>query len=373
MKIYPLTIAMTPSFIFEGDWLLRAQLKCLSEQTFKDFDVLLIDSHYSKRMGYIHELRDTYKLDIVHVPYTPNLRVAKKLDCAIFNAPYLYSESPKIVRYSCWRFVRPLFAEVCANSNMSVDFRFHNVEPPSRDCKHAMTNHDARIWDMRSDKVNWDLIPGKSGQPGASWGADSDFDARPTIFPLNCYGNYMVPREEWFRINGCDEAIFNSEHWEDQDFCNRAHRAGIPAWRKAHVMYRMHHLYGGNAGRSNLIPDWGEFRPLCDKCNAVEHNPKPDRRDLKRRIANGELSVFGFGRTWVCNECYYCGPIFHSDESEYWNHLAQFEVTRSNIIGGDFQLGRNLEAVAHDMDGKPLWKKVEIFNESWENPKYYQP
>jgi len=27
MKIYPLTIAMTPSFIFEGDWLLRAQLK----------------------------------------------------------------------------------------------------------------------------------------------------------------------------------------------------------------------------------------------------------------------------------------------------------------------------------------------------------
>ena len=33
----PLTVAMTPSFFYEGDNLLRAQLKCLSKQKAKDF------------------------------------------------------------------------------------------------------------------------------------------------------------------------------------------------------------------------------------------------------------------------------------------------------------------------------------------------
>jgi hypothetical protein len=371
-RTYPLTVAMTPSFIFDGDWLLRAQLKCLSEQTFKDFDVWLIDAHYSKRHGYMQELREKYNLDIVHVPYSPNLSVAKKLDCSIFNAPYVYSESPKIVRYSCWRFVRPNFTGTCVNSNMSVDFYFHNVEPPTRDSMHIVTNHDARIWDMKSDVVNWDLIPKKSGQPGASWGSDSDRVAKPTVFPLNCYGNYMVPREEWFRINGCDEAIFSSEHWEDQDFCNRINRAGVPCWRMPHVMYRLHHLYGGHSGRSNRQPDWGEFMEPCPKCQAVEHNPKPDRRDLKRRMAAGEVMTFGHGRTWVCRNCYYCGPVFHADEGEYLQSLAKHGYTRSNILPM-VKLGRNLQALADDMDGKSLGAKVEIFNDSWSNPKYYQP
>lgn len=363
---------MTPAFFYEGDWLLRAQLRCLSEQTFKDFEVNIADPHYSKRRLHINELAEKYKLNIVHYPYHPNLSVAKKLDIAVFNTPYLFSESPKIVRYSCWRFVKPNFTEVCANAKYSVDFYFHNVEPPTRDSMHLVTNHDARIWDMRSDEVHWDLMPKKAGDPGASWGSGSDHDAAVTTFPLNCYGNYMVPRQDWFHINGADEAIFNSEHWEDQDFCNRAHRAAIKCERKAGIMYRMHHLYGSHSGRANVLPDWGKFMEPCDKCQAVEHNPKPDRRDLKRRIANGELLTFGFNRTWVCKTCYYCGPIFHAEESEYWKVLDRYHYTRSNILPM-VKLGRNLEILANDMDGKSLGRKVEIFEDSWSNARYYQP
>lgn len=368
---HPLTVSMTPAFLYEGDWLFRAQLRCLSEQTFKDFEVCVIDPHFQKRKGYMPELAEKYKLNIVHVPYLANLRTARKLDCAIFNAPYLYSESPNIVRYSCWRFVRPEFTKLCAETTISTDFYFHNVEPPTRDSMHIVTNHDARVWDMNSDVVHWDKIPTKAGKPGASWGHDSDRDTKPNLFPLNCYGNYMVPRREWLRLNGCDEVIFNSEHWEDQDFCNRAHRAGIPCERKAHVMYRLHHLYGSHAGRSNILPDWGEFKAMCPACAAVEHDPKPNRRDLKRRMANGELLTFGFRRTWVCKTCLYSGPIFHADEGEYLKTIEDNGITRSNIIPS-VKLGRNLEILAADMDGKSLSEKVEIFNRSYEDERYYQ-
>lgn len=368
---YPLTVAMTPSFRFGGndDWLLRAQLKCLSEQAFKEFDVVLIDSHYNKRWRYIPELAAHYNLRLIHIPYTPNLRVAKKLDCAIFNAPYLFSESTRIVRYSCWRFVKPNFTQACVDAKHCVDFYFHNFEPPTRDSMHQVTNHDMRVWDMKSDVVHWDAIPKKGGIPGAAWTSHSDRDEPPQPFPLNCCGNYMVPREDWLNLNGCDEAIFSSEHWEDQDFCLRANLAGLKCERRSHIQYRAHHLYGAMSGRANETPDFGEFRKLCPQCEAVEYTPKPHRRELIRRIGNGEL--WANGRVWVCKTCFYCGPIFHADEGEYSRHIRDKRITRSNIIP-EFKLGRNLRRLAEDMDGKSLSEKVEIFNGSYDSPRYYE-
>lgn len=372
MKIFPLTVAMTPSFRFNGDddTLLRAQLRCLSEQEFKEFDVLLVDCHYQKRKGYISELAERYKLNLVHVPYLPNLQAAKKLDCAIFNAPYLFSESKKIVRYSCWRFVRPQFTKICVESNFCVDFYFHNVSPPTKAEAHHVTDHNINVWDMESDMVYWSAIPTRAGQRGASWGSESDKDSGPMMFPLNACGNYMVPREEWLRVNGCDEAIFSSEHWEDQDFCQRANNAGMMAMRKAHQMYRLHHWYGGHSGRSNELPDFGEFRKICKLCEAAEYTQKPNRRELKRRIRMNEVSLPN-ANAWVCNTCHYCGPVFHEDEGEYHAYLRRNKVTRSNIIP-QFKLGRNLSILAGDMDGKSLPQKVEIFEGSWQNERYYQ-
>lgn len=366
----PLTVGMTPAFFYPGDNLLRAQLRCLSDQSAKDFDVLLVDPHYNKRKSYIPELAEKLKLDIKHVPYVPNLAVAKRLDCAVFNAPYVFSESPKIVRYSCWRFVGPEFTRKCLEAKHSVDFYFHNVEPPTRDSMHPITNHNALVWNINSDVVNWDAMPRKAGDPGASWTSHSDHDQPLQPFPLNCFGNYMVPREDWLNLNGCDEVVFSSEHFEDQDFCNRANLAGMQCERKAHQMWRLHHLYGSHSGRSNELPDYGAFRPICKNCEAVEYIPKPMRRDLVGRTRRGEINIYG--QVWVCKDCGYAGPVFHKDENEYQHWVKRNRRTRSNIIPSE-KLGRNLRILAADMDGKSLDEKVAIFRDSWHSERYYQP
>lgn len=366
----PLTVSMTPAFMMPGDMLLRAQLRCLSEQAAKDFTVLIVDHHYSKRVGYMDELRAKYKLDIVHVPYAPNPHVGKRLDCAIFNAPYLYSESPRIVRYSCWRFVKPDFTKVCLESPTNVDFYFHSVKAPSLEYAHPKTDHNMLVWDMASDRVNWAEMPVKHSDPGATWGTASDSDEPAGLFRRNCYGNYLVFRDQWLAINGCEEAITSCVHWEDQDFCIRARNARMVCTRKHGLLYRLNHHYGGFAGRANIPPDQ-EFKKPCDACAKAYDVLEPNRFDLKKRVAAGELDLFADGTVWVCKTCLFAGPVYHANEAEYLDVIENKKRTQSNTIA-EYKLGRRLRRLAGDMDRKPLARKIEIFNESYSSERYYQ-
>lgn len=373
MKTFPLTVGMTPAFkIGPGDWLLRAQLRCLSEQAFKDFAVYLIDPHYSKRASYIPELAAHYKLNVVHVPYKPNQRVASRLDCAVFNAPYLFSESPRIVRYSCWRFVRPDFTKICVESKTNVDFRFHSIQPQNfvgRDDS-LNTNHPTDIWSPGSDVVNWDKIPTKAGMGGATWGEDADRDAPETLMPLNAYGNYCVSRKDWFSINGTDEVFSRAAHYEDMDFTQRAHNAGIKCERKCHVLYRLSHNYGNHSGRSNEPTDY-PLTKNCDACEAACHVLEPKRFDLARRHAAGEIEFFNEHKVWVCRKCLLAGPIYSVGCHEHTEWIKSSRRTQATIIP-KFKHGRNLRILAADMDGKSLSEKVEIFERSYSDPKYYE-
>jgi hypothetical protein len=365
---------MTPAFkVGEGDWLLRAQLRCLSEQKFKDFDVVIIDPHYKKRVGYMGELAERYKLNLVHIPYRPNQRVASRLDCAVFNAPYLFSESPRIVRYSCWRFVRPDFTRICVESKTNVDFRFHSIQQPNFSGKDdsSDTNHPRNIWDTGTDQVNWHNIPTKAGMGGATWGADADVDAPKTLMPLNAYGNYCVSRKDWLSINGTDEVFTRTAHYEDMDFTLRAQNSGIKCERKAHVLYRLSHNYGTHSGRSNEPTD----HPLtknCPECEAACHVLEPKRFDLERRLLKNEIECFPEHKVWVCRKCLLSGPIYSKGCHEHTEWIKGSRRTQATIIR-KHMTGRNLRILAADMDGKNLQEKVEIFERSYHEPCYYEP
>lgn len=371
MAVLPLTVSMTPSFCYEGDWLLRAQLKCLSEQTFKDFSVMLIDAHFSKRRSYMPELAEKYGLRIEHIPYDPNPHVAKRLDCSIFNAAYCYSESPRIVRYSCWRFVKTNFTKVCVESPTNVDFYFHSCSPKTKAGTHPETGHDMEIFDLASDNVNWDRVPKKAGDPGATWTKDSDIDAAATVFPTSCFGNYCVSRKDWLSVNGCEEAVTAACHYEDMDFTMRAKNKGLLCSRKAHALIRLHHQYGNHAQRANIPPDQ-PFKALCASCEQAWMTLEPQRFDIRERDKRGEIVLLPDHCAWVCKTCFLCGPIYHSDPAQHLtDHVSKKKITQSNIIP-QFKLGRNLVVLTSDMDGKSLPEKWKIFNNSWGNERYYQ-
>lgn len=360
-----LTVSMTPAFIYEGDWLFKAQLRCLSEQTNKNFTVLVVDPHYSKRIAYMDEIATHYNLQIVHVPYYGNTHVGKFLDCAVFNAPYCYSESPRIVRYSCWRFVRPNFTDLCLKSETNVDFYFHSIEAPNFDALNEVTNHNSLIWDFGSDVVHWDKMP-KAGEPGATWTHHSEVDAPATLFPKNAYGNYMVFREDWLKVNGCEEH-FSSTHFEDMDFTIRARNAGITCERKALVMYRMHHFYGSYSGRSNTPVDHPHKSP-CEQCIKASHVIEPKRFDLERRLSVGEIEYFD--DKWVCKTCFLTGAIYHKDCGEYTDSLERSEKI-SSTINKKYLIGRNLNLLVADMNGRSLDEKIYTYAQSWFDEKYY--
>lgn len=350
--------------------MLRAQLRCLAEQSNKDFDVFIIDPHFSKRSSYMGELASKYRLNIRHLPYHPNTRVAKMLDCQIFNAPYLFSESPRIVRYSCWRFVRPDFTDACLTSQTNVDFRFHSCEAPTKELQHPETRHNVAIWDMTSDVVHWDKVPTKAGMPGATWGHDSDVDEPAGLFRRNCYGNYMIFRDQWLAMNGTNEAVFSLAHFEDLDFCVRARNAEMQCTRKAGKMARLDHFYGGFSGRANIKPDV-EFKKPCPACEKAAYTLEPNRFDWPRRAAVGEIELFERDRAWVCKTCFLCGPMYSKDPVEHLGQIEARKITQAPILSR-YKIGRNLRILASDMDGKSLSEKVEIFERSYHDERYFQ-
>jgi len=91
---------------------------------------------------------------------------------------------------------------------------------------------------MHSDVVDWSAVPSRAGEKGATWGRDSDADEPTALFPRNAYGNYMVFRDQWLSINGTNEAVTNTCHYEDIDFCVRARNAKLVCSRKAQKLYQ---------------------------------------------------------------------------------------------------------------------------------------
>jgi hypothetical protein len=339
----PLAIGMTPAFYDAGHRLLRLQLQCLARQTCQDFEVWLIDPHFQKRQAVIPELAAHYGLRLVHVPYAPNRRIAKVLDCAIFNAVFCYAEAPRVVRYSCYRIARPTWVEtmLSAPANANVDFYYHNLPPET----------SAHVWDQQSDTPNWQAVP-----------AFPERDTGPVPVPANCYGNICWRRDQWLAVNGTDEVFTNVAHYEDMQFDIRAQSAGQTVVRRANQLYRLAHSYGRFAHRANEPPDVS-FREPCSRCRAL--------LQAQRWVEDG--SAEGYTRLSdrqikVCNACLLAGPL--GPPQEYCAFIRNHGITQATVVP-EFRIGRNLRILVEAMDGRSLADKVTRFEQSWHDECYY--
>lgn len=387
MKEYPITVSMTPSFFDENHMLLRTQLKCLAEQTVKDFDVYLIDVHYQKRKNIIPELALKFNLDIKHIPYTPNVRYAKIYDCSIFNAGYLFSKAKINVRYSCYRFARPTFIEkiVQTPQNVNVDFYFKCLGPCANEIKNKLIpEKHKKIWNFKNEDINWNLIPDKKEINNIqneikslyNWDENSEIDTKIIDIPLNLYGNIAWNRDQWLFLNGTNEVITNACHWEDIDFDMRANLAGQKVIRYAHQLYRLFHDYGNFAQRSNIEVDIPYKKP-CHQCiDVVKHNSGDEEYEFKlfKRIKNNDYDLFYNDHIWVCKNCNLSGPVYTKEKGIdfYISYIRENKLIQSPILD-KYLIGRNLKILSEKMDReKSLKNKIEIFNESWSNIYFYQ-
>jgi hypothetical protein len=389
IKKYPCSVSMTPSFWDNEQIFLRTQLKCLSEQTVKDFDVWLIDPHYNKRKDIIPELANRFKLDIKHIPYSPNTHIAKNVDCSIFNAGYCYSESPINIRYSCYRFVRNNFIESVLNSPKDVNIDFHMlcVGP----CIYEYSNNlpyekHKTVWNFDSEDVNWENIPTESGYDElnfprkdnlnslGNWHRMSDVNTDIITVPMNLYGNIAWYRNQWLELNGTNEVITNFSHWEDLDFDCRAGNANQKVIRKTGLLYRLWHQYGKFSQRSNIEVDVPYVSP-CNKCKdlSLGFSDEEYGKRLGIRITNNELEIFGDSLSWVCKDCKLSGPIYGSlGLGTYFDTLSKNKNIKAPVIK-KYMIGRNLTILSEKMDREmTLSGKVDIFNSSWTDLKFYE-
>lgn len=386
LKDYPISVSMTPSFYDENHILLQAQLKCLSNQTVKDFDVYLIDPHFQKRKNIIPELASKYKLDIKHIPYVPNIHISKLIDCSIFNAGYCYSTSPINVRYSCYRFVRPTFIETILNApkNINIDFYYLAIGPDTKETKNNITpsNHK-RIWNFESDDIDWNKIPTLAQSNNFesmslfSWNNYQQyiFDTDIIDVPVNLYGNIAWNRDQWLSINGTNEVITNFSHWEDLDFNTRSKLADHKVVRRIDQMYRLYHIYGNYSQRSNVQVDV-PLRNICEKCMSVFHNHGDHDYEMKlnNRIKNNDYYMYYDNHIWICKTCKLSGPVYTGERGidYYLSYIRNQKLINSPIIK-DHLIGRNLKILSEKMDKETTIKnKFEIYNDSWKNYYYYE-
>ena len=377
---YPITVSMTPAFYDREHMLLRAQLKCLSKQTVMDFDVWLIDPHYNKRKDIIPELSDKFGLDIKHIPYSPALHIAKRYDCAIFNATFVYSPSPINVRYSCYRFVRPTFIETILNapSGVNVDFYWQNIK--------GTLDEMNMFWGFDREDVNWENCPTKSSDnlvDSITWPKlyDEDRDVHlANTFPLEegkigsmgMYGNMAWYREQYLFLNGTNEVMSNAFHWEDVCFSHRANLAGQLIVRRTNLIYRLDHDYGSYSQRSNAPVDHPCKSP-CARCEDMYTHYTSFDYQLDHRIKLGEVESFEEFVVWVCKDCKLSGPILGNSQEiqNYLNNVWERNGVRSPIIP-KYKIGRNLNILSEMVDRETtLEGKIDVYNNSWKNDYFY--
>jgi len=359
----PLTFAVTLADWTDKQDMLRMMLNCLKSQTCHDFDVILADHHYDARRSVVAELSEHCSFNVWHTPVNPAPHVARRyMDCSVFNVGWVMSEAKRCVRYSEWRFLSPDFVATLLSepADLFIDFDFHCL-------------HDEAPWDRTTGDIMWDRVP--------------DFGSKTKNYPItpsNCYGNVALSREKWLDVNGFNEVSFNFYHWEDIDYSARCSNSGYAAKRIVQKMVRMHHDYGQYPNRANRKVE-REFKPICSACSDLisyaSSNVGVDDDSIGIVSESQWSSLFDArypqvkrvdqGRkSWhVCQKCNFIFPCVTPDGNlDYVFGDPEYKTSPIDVSGS----GRNLRNLSDDLKGLSWPDKIELYKNSWENPRYLE-
>jgi len=87
-----------------------------------------------------------------------------------------------------------------------------------------------------------------------------------------------------------------------------------------------------------------------------------------------EIKLYRDVNIWSCNKCGLTGAMWgwENGEADYTDNIKINGLYKATVLK-DIKVGRNLRRLVNDMDKKSsLQDKIEMYNLSWAEDKYYE-
>ena len=317
-------------------------LRNLAQQTFHDFELVLVDMFYDDNAQIVSELSEILGLrSVLHTPACEARHVGRWLHWELYSNALLLSHGKFVLHHGMNRYLHRSALEVvasCAEHNTNLVLAQRNVEESLSSLAFYV---DPEVQFAMSTSIS-------------SW----PYLSQSGFFSINT--DTMI-----HDLNGHNEALL-IHHWVDNDLGARSeHLAGSMRCR---IM--QNGLLRLNKSRSGGYSQVLVGKPVCSR----EDNPQCvawliDALQEYRVIGGSVERINHKGYSWV--RCGVCGTIGVEDSSAYVARLSEnsgLVKAPVNVAG----VGRNIEILADDLRGKSTADKVSTLIESHTNPRYLQ-
>ena len=209
---------------------LDVSLAGLSDQTFRNFEVILCDPHYDARKDAVEEYNKKFNVPLVHVrPFRDNMPLDSGSKHR--NSAICYAEGEICIFLCDYAFVRPDWIQRHWNIHEKYD-GYSGVGP------HRYRSHPAikEVWEKEpitifKEEFRAEMI---DSFPILEIGQDTKL----TMPALGIAGSYFHMKNESIRtetlmaLNGCDEGfdVDGGHCYSDMDLGLRSEMAGNPFW-----------------------------------------------------------------------------------------------------------------------------------------------
>lgn len=329
--------------VYPGSLPVEFLLGGMARQTFKDFELIIIDAFYNENRHRVAELSSAIGLQVVHTPAMEAKHVGRRLHWELYNNGAVLARNQWVLFYGVYRYLhRDGMGAIhgCAERGYSLIFDQKRVGAEA-----DLSIDYEKIFNMNISHPQWGTT-------------------------LDQSGFFLAERDVIVnKLNGYNEAVVN-DHWVDCDLGARAKHLPLKVEVMRDCLIRLERNWDEHYGIVNGKQSSGIGKPYCEesinpKCvvyligNLREH----------RRIEEPVERITHSGYVWV--RCPQCGTLGIEDSNRWIAHLVSSpSLTRApiNVCG----VGRNLTRLSNDIAGMDLDRKVATISASHDNPRYLE-
>lgn len=301
---------------------LKSQLKWLSNQTYKNFSVVVMDSFYKKNK-YFNWANKKYPFNFYHLPLLHNIRQTKRYDFSIKNNLALLSPTPNFVMVSDTHYFDRNFCQEVSNEliRYGSDLTFFQA--------------NTLLYSSFSSVSDW-----------VDLGGETTHISKPAIL--------FSAKSFFYVLNGYDEVSTYSHRYENMYLRAAKYIKNDPKRIKRNLVYHILHPMDAN--------DMGVLLETpCERCSDIFCDWRFDEEREFFKFNSGNLDVDSFENfleydidlgvdVFRCPNCGFCGTI--SSTKLDHNKVSFGDVAAPTFgFGGDVGRG-NLSDIYSNLNSK---------------------